>query len=88
MNANLPNIYSPGRFFAAAESKIILAYLIYKYEYKFLNRKRPGDKVFSFLCSPDFDAEILIRRRSDINESVVHMMENTCETENHRWKFA
>ncbi|OCK87132.1 cytochrome P450 [Cenococcum geophilum 1.58] len=53
----------PGRFFAAAELKVLVAYIICNYDFKMSNNKRPRNKFFSFLYSPDFSAKLLFKKR-------------------------
>lgn len=55
----------PGRFFAAAELKVLLAYIICNYDFKFSDGKRPKNKFFSFSCLPDFRAPLLLRKIID-----------------------
>jgi hypothetical protein len=60
-------LYSPGRFFAAAELKMLLAHVICNYEFKFDSegpKIRPQNSFFSFSCSPDFTARLIFRARA------------------------
>jgi len=54
----------PGRFFAAAEIKMMLAYIIITYDTKLARDVRPPDLFLFHLCIPNPTAEILFRRRS------------------------
>ena len=54
---------SPGRFFAVTEMKLILAFVLLKYDIKTLDGKRPEDVKFYWVIMPDLKAKILFRRR-------------------------
>jgi cytochrome P450 len=59
----------PGRFFASAEIKVIMAYLITHYEIKLQPGKgRPGHFHYGFAILPDEGAEVLFRRRETASE--------------------
>lgn len=66
-----PLLYSPGRFFAAVELKVLLAYIICNYDFK-IEGKRPPNKFFSFSCLPDLNVELLFRVRVDAEKSFVN----------------
>lgn len=68
----LTYLYSPGRFFAVAELKVLLAYIICNYDFKIDGGERPPSKFFSYSCSPDFSAELLFRVRVDAGESFIN----------------
>ena len=56
----------PGRFFASAELKLILAHLIVKYDFKLedsMDGKRPDNKYMDFMIMPP-SCKLLIRRRA------------------------
>ncbi|KAA8645298.1 hypothetical protein EYZ11_003669 [Aspergillus tanneri] len=54
----------PGRFFASAEIKVVMAYLITHYEMKLVPGKgRPGHFHYGFAILPDTEAEVLFKRR-------------------------
>ena len=54
----------PGRFFAMYEIKLILAYLLLKYEFKFPGEgKRPENLSAHEYVFPDQDAHVLFRER-------------------------
>ena len=55
----------PGRFFAAAELKMMLAYIITTYDLKLADGVRPPDVFILQTCVPNPNAEILFRRRVD-----------------------
>ena len=56
----------PGRFFAMYEIKMILAYLLLKYDFKFPNNgRRPRNLSAHEYVFPDQNAHILFRERSD-----------------------
>jgi len=57
----------PGRFFAAAELKMMLAYIVITYDLKLANGVRPPDVFILHTCLPNPTAEILFRRRADQN---------------------
>jgi cytochrome P450 len=56
----------PGRFFAAQQMKLILAYLLVKFDMKIdtPGGRRPKDFWFGLACMPDPRSRILIRRRT------------------------
>jgi cytochrome P450 len=56
--------FSPGRFFAVNEIKLILAWTLLKYDFKTKDGKRPEDFRFEQYVTPDRKAEILFRKRS------------------------
>ncbi|KAF8537364.1 cytochrome P450 [Trichophaea hybrida] len=65
----------PGRFFAAAELKVLLAHVICNYEFKLDaegSKMRPHNSFFSFLCSPDFTARLMFRVRTDAGNQKGH----------------
>ena len=55
----------PGRFFAAAEVKLILAHLLTNYDFKYANgrTKRPPSLGIETQNLPDPSIEILMKRR-------------------------
>ena len=53
----------PGRFLAAAEIKMMLAYIITTYDLKLASDIRPPDLFLFHLCIPNLTAEILFRKR-------------------------
>jgi len=56
----------PGRFFAAMELKVLLAYIICNYDFKLTtDGARPKNTFFSFSCMPDFDTELMFKVRDD-----------------------
>jgi len=55
----------PGRFFAANETKIVLAHLIMKYEWKFVGSKKPQVQTIGFSMLADSRAKVYIRRREE-----------------------
>lgn len=59
----------PGRFFAAAELKMMLAYIVTTYDLKLVNGVRPPDVFVLHTCLPNPTAEILFRRRADADSS-------------------
>lgn len=62
----------PGRFFASLEIKIILVRLIMDYEYRFPDGKgRPDNLKAHEFIFPNPDGELLIRRRSASERSIV-----------------
>ncbi|RYP56338.1 hypothetical protein DL771_011957 [Monosporascus sp. 5C6A] len=64
MNFGLGRHACPGRFFAAAETKLILAYLVLNYDLRLREGEgRPAPAMFMMTKSPSPDAEILFRRR-------------------------
>jgi len=53
----------PGRFFAAAEIKIMLAYMLRTYDMKLVDGVRPPDVVLMNYLVANPSAEVLFRRR-------------------------
>ncbi|MCJ1247522.1 hypothetical protein MMC30_004736 [Trapelia coarctata] len=54
----------PGRFFASAEIKVVMAYLITQYDIKLVPGKgKPGNFHYGFAILPDTEADILFKRR-------------------------
>lgn len=60
---------SPGRFFAVAEIKMLLAFTLLRYDIKTRNGNRPPDINFDNMILPNSGAEILYRKRSTLSES-------------------
>ncbi|GAP84027.2 putative cytochrome P450 [Rosellinia necatrix] len=57
----------PGRFFAAQEIKLILAYLLLRYDLRLRDGEpRPRPVVFMMTKSPSQTAEVLFRRRQEV----------------------
>lgn len=56
-------LFSPGRFFAVNEIKVMLAFFLLRYDFKTENAVRPKDWEFQSQIIPDLNAKILIRRR-------------------------
>jgi ent-kaurene oxidase len=56
---------SPGRFFAVNEIKLMLAFMILRYDIKTKDEKRPEDIKFAMHLIPDMKAEILFKKRSN-----------------------
>lgn len=63
--ADQPCLHSPGRFFAAVELKVMLAYIICNYDFKLDGNQRPRDKFFSFSCSPDSRVRLILKKSID-----------------------
>jgi cytochrome P450 len=59
----------PGRFFAANELKLLLAYMVLNYDIEPLE-KRPDGKWVGTVCLPDMKATIKVRRRNMNQEKV------------------
>ena len=57
-----------GRFFASYEIKIIMAYLLLHYEFKFPDEvtERPKNLNFELQSAPDPNVKVLFRRRKDV----------------------
>ena len=65
VNFGLGRHACPGRFFAAVEAKMILAYLLLRYDIRLQEGEgRPKPMMFMMMKSPNQDAEIMFRRRS------------------------
>ncbi|KAI1370886.1 ent-kaurene oxidase [Hypoxylon crocopeplum] len=65
MNFGLGKHACPGRFFAASEIKMILAYLLLRYDVKLKDGEaRPSPNMFMMTKSPSMTAEIMFRRRT------------------------
>ena len=57
-------LYSPGRFFAASEIKMLLAYVLLNYDVKLAGgRGQPADLWFGFHSMPDPTVEVMFRKR-------------------------
>jgi hypothetical protein len=57
--------HSPGRFFAASEIKMLLAYVLLNYDVKLAgSRGHPADWWFGFHSMPDPTVEVMFRRRT------------------------
>ena len=55
---------SPGRFFAVNEIKLMLAFLLLRYDVKtVVDGVRPADMKFQITIIPDRKAKILFRKR-------------------------
>ena len=54
---------SPGRFFAVDLIKMILGFVILRYDIKVTDGKRPVDTIFQLARYPDMGAGILFRKR-------------------------
>ena len=58
----------PGRFFAAAEIKVLMAYLITHYDMQIVpGTKKPGQVHYGLATLPDAEADILFKRRESIS---------------------
>lgn len=58
--------YSPGRFFTIMELKLVLAYMVRKYDFKLATDEggvRPRNKFFGFSCAPDSEVQLLFKVR-------------------------
>ena len=63
MNFGHGKFACPGRFFAAAEMKIVLAYLVTHYDVKLeKDGERPANIFFEHQVIPNVTAEVLFRR--------------------------
>jgi cytochrome P450 len=56
---------SPGREFAINEIKLMLAFVLLRYDVKTKDGKRPQVTKFGALILPDMKAEIMFKERSD-----------------------
>ena len=54
---------SPGRFFAVTLMKLMLAFILLRYDIKTKDGVRPADTKFQKFLIPDVKAKILFRRR-------------------------
>ena len=62
---NAPDVYSPGRFFAANELKAIMAYIVVNYDLKIGgDGKRPANIYLAENMLPNPKGEILFRKRA------------------------
>ena len=55
----------PGRFFAAVEVKLMLAYVVMTYDVKLVNDVRPPDRWLMQNRVQDYTVEVLFRKRQD-----------------------
>ena len=64
LTENAPDVYSPGRFFAANQLKAILAHIVVNYDLKIGgDGERPANICFATNIIPNPKGEILFRRR-------------------------
>jgi len=54
---------SPGRFFAVHEVKMMLAFLLLRYDLRTVNGQRPKDLEFEARIIPDINCKLLVRKR-------------------------
>ncbi|KAI1806390.1 ent-kaurene oxidase [Daldinia bambusicola] len=67
MNFGLGKHACPGRFFAGCEIKMVLAYLLLRYDIKLRDGEgRPPPNMFMMTKGPSMTAEVLFRRRSAV----------------------
>ena len=59
----LTRLSSPGRFFAAAQLKALLAYIVINYDIKLEGNARPKNFFFSMGMVPSQSGSVLIRKR-------------------------
>jgi hypothetical protein len=57
-------IFSPGREFAINEIKLMLAFVLLRYDLKTKDGKRPSESSIGALTLPNLNAEILFRERN------------------------
>ena len=57
------NDTSPGRFLAVSQLKLMLAFVLLRFDIKTRDGIRPSDTRFQQICVPDRKAEILYRKR-------------------------
>lgn len=55
--------FSPGRFFAVTEMKLMLAFTLLRYDIQIKDGKRPADMHITNLIIPNQKAKILFRKR-------------------------
>ncbi|KII83969.1 hypothetical protein PLICRDRAFT_46743 [Plicaturopsis crispa FD-325 SS-3] len=68
----LGNHACPGRFFAANELKVLLAFIICNYEFKTPTSDRPKNGFYATSCFPDPSKHLLFRERVDREHSSVN----------------
>ena len=56
-------VRSPGRFFAVHEVKMLLAFVLLRYDLGTVDRARPKDLEFEARIIPDVGCKLLIRKR-------------------------
>jgi hypothetical protein len=56
--------FSPGRFFAINEIKLMLAVTLLRYDVKLIDGERPADINITYMALPNMNAEILFKRRT------------------------
>jgi len=56
---------SPGRFFAVNEMKLMLAFMVLRYDIRTKDGKRPEDTEIGLFLVLDMKAEILFKRRNN-----------------------
>lgn len=66
---------SPGRFFAASQLKLFLAYIILNYELKpEIDGHRPPNKFFAYVRIPDISVGVMFRERKDRKQSFANSL--------------
>lgn len=63
----------PGRFFAANEIKILFCHLLLKYDFKLAPGSKPQSRTSGFHINSDPIAKVSIRRRQDIDLSILEV---------------
>lgn len=53
----------PGRHFASAQMKVVMAYLLRNYDFKLEGQEKPKQQHFGLAIIPDAEANVMIRRR-------------------------
>ena len=57
-------LFSPGRFFAALEMKLLMAHILLNYDIKLAPSSRPLILHYQISTFPDSKAEVLFKKRS------------------------
>ena len=55
--------FSPGRFFAVTEIKLMLAFTLLRYDFRVKDEKRPADLHITYVTMPNPKAKVLFRKR-------------------------
>lgn len=67
----------PGRFFASNETKIILCYLLLRYDFKLMpGMERPENMWAAAECMPNIGSRIMIRRNREFDSVLEDAAQN------------
>ncbi|KAF9878114.1 cytochrome p450 monooxygenase [Colletotrichum karsti] len=55
----------PGRFFAGNEAKVVMAHLLLKYDFDFIQGQKPKCMEYGFTCESDGSLKVKVQRRQE-----------------------